>query len=51
MWGDTTLALPGHALTWHNWITGEAVNSTAKVNLSELLAAFPIAILIASGAE
>ena len=51
MWGDTTLTLPGNALTWHNWVTGEAVTAAAKVNLSELLAAFPIAILIASGAE
>ncbi|HSM81159.1 MAG TPA: malto-oligosyltrehalose synthase [Nodosilinea sp.] len=50
VWGDTTLALPP-GLTWHNWITGTAVSATAvsataDVPLAELLATFPVALLI-----
>ncbi len=49
LWADTTLALPGSEFTWHNWITGQSYTLAPGeyADLSDLLATFPVAILIA----
>ncbi len=52
IWGDTTLALPSGAQHWQNWITGESVTTTTEdAALSDLLATFPVAILVGTAAD
>jgi (1->4)-alpha-D-glucan 1-alpha-D-glucosylmutase len=42
-WAGTALELPaGH---WTNLLTGDEVNGGAPIELSELLRAFPVAVL------
>ncbi|PZO37556.1 MAG: malto-oligosyltrehalose synthase [Shackletoniella antarctica] len=45
VWGDTTLALPSPG-PWHNWITGTSFTAAKDARLADLLATFPVAILI-----
>jgi (1->4)-alpha-D-glucan 1-alpha-D-glucosylmutase len=45
-WGDTTLALPGPVDHWKNWVTGEVFSAEEDAKLADLLAHFPVAILV-----
>ncbi|MBW4481700.1 MAG: malto-oligosyltrehalose synthase [Tildeniella torsiva UHER 1998/13D] len=51
VWGETTLALPSGVQHWKNWITNEAVTAADDATLADLLATFPVALLIGEAAE
>ena len=47
VWGDTAVELPGgDKATWQNWLTGEAVTSSAQLPVGEVLGKFPVALLV-----
>lgn len=46
VWEATILELPNQVSTWKDWISDREVTVTGEANLSELLAQFPVAILI-----
>ncbi len=48
-WGDTSVDLPTGV--WRNRLTGEALTLAGKTHLAELLAGFPVALLVKEDAK
>ncbi len=47
VWGDTALALPqGEQATWQDWITQQPIDLTDTPLVGDLLAQFPVALLV-----
>lgn len=51
IWEATTLELPGAVNTWKDWMSDREVEMTGEAAMSELLAQFPVAVLIGKSAS
>lgn len=46
IWGDTTVKLPEGDARWHNWTSDRALLGTGEVQIRDVLAEFPVALLM-----
>lgn len=46
VWDRIAVDLPGKAVSWHDWISGQSFDISGSISVSKLLAKFPVALLI-----